>query len=120
VRKIVDRKTEFLDSSLRALVNNILRGDEAMDICGLPGSAKPFIASLLFRNTGKTILFITPTLKEALDAFRDLSFFLGGEDVLLFPRGKSSIQTTPSPGKMKMRPGGQASCQDSCQQNLLW
>jgi len=85
VRKIVDRKTEFLDSSLRALVNNILRGDEAMDICGLPGSAKPFIASLLFRNTGKTILFITPTLKEALDAFRDLSFFLGGEDVLLFP-----------------------------------
>jgi len=85
VRKTVDKKTQFSDSSLRALIDNIHRGDDETDICGLQGSAKPFIASLLFRNAGKTILFITPSRKEALDAFRDLSFFLGEENVLLFP-----------------------------------
>ncbi len=56
-----------------------------MDICGLQGSAKAFAASLLFKHTNKTILFITPSAKDAVDASRDLSFFLGGEDVLLFP-----------------------------------
>ncbi|MEA1970872.1 MAG: transcription-repair coupling factor, partial [Thermodesulfobacteriota bacterium] len=85
MRKIVDKKTQFSDFSLRSLINKIHRGDEEMDICGLQGSSKPFITSLLFRNTEKTILFITPSRKEALDAFRDLSFFLGEEDVLLFP-----------------------------------
>ena len=85
MRKTVDKKTQFSDSSLRALIDNIHRGDDETDICGLQGSAKPFIASLLFRNAGKTILFITPSRKEALDAFRDLSFFLGEENVLLFP-----------------------------------
>ncbi|MBW2632055.1 MAG: transcription-repair coupling factor [Deltaproteobacteria bacterium] len=85
MRKIVDKKTQFSDSSLRVLIDKIHRGDAETDICGLQGSSKPFIASLLFRNTGKTILFITPSRKEALDAFRDLSFFLGEENVLLFP-----------------------------------
>ena len=85
MRKTVDKKTQFSDSSLRALIDNIHRGDDETDICGLQGSAKPFIASLLFRNVGKTILFITPSRKEALDAFSDLSFFLGEENVLLFP-----------------------------------
>jgi len=85
VRKTVNKKTQFSDSSLRALIDNIHRGDDETDICGLQGSAKPFIASLLFRNAGKSILFITSSRKEALDAFRDLSFFLGEENVLLFP-----------------------------------
>ncbi|MCD6485986.1 MAG: transcription-repair coupling factor [Syntrophobacterales bacterium] len=67
------------------LIDKIHRGDDETDICGLKGSSKAFIASLLFRNTEKTILFITPSCKESLDAFRDLSFFLGEEDVLLFP-----------------------------------
>ncbi len=85
MRKIVDRKTEFSDPSLRVLVNNIHRGDDETDICGLQGSAKSFIASLLFRNTEKSLLFITPSRKEALETFRDISFFLGEEDVLFFP-----------------------------------
>ncbi|MBW2648602.1 MAG: hypothetical protein JRC53_02105, partial [Deltaproteobacteria bacterium] len=85
MRKTVDKKTQFSDSSLRALIDKIHRGDDETDICGLQGSAKPFIASLLFRNTGKNLLFITPSRKEAIEAFRDLSFFLGEEDVLLFP-----------------------------------
>ncbi|MEA3486657.1 MAG: hypothetical protein U9R20_03280, partial [Thermodesulfobacteriota bacterium] len=85
MRKIVDKKTQFSDSSLRVLVSKIHRGDEETDICGLQGSAKTFIASILFRNTNRSLLFITPSRKEALDAFRDLSFFLGEEDVLLFP-----------------------------------
>ena len=85
MRKIVDKKTQFSDSSLRVLIDKIHRGDDETDICGLKGSSKAFIASLLFRNTEKTILFITPSCKESLDAFRDLSFFLGEEDVLLFP-----------------------------------
>ncbi|MBW2561044.1 MAG: DEAD/DEAH box helicase, partial [Deltaproteobacteria bacterium] len=85
MRKRVYKDTSFSDSSLRALIDTIHRGDDQVDICGLKGSAKTFIASLLFRNTKKTILFITPSREEALGAFRDLSFFLGGEDVLLFP-----------------------------------
>ncbi|MEA2013726.1 MAG: transcription-repair coupling factor, partial [Thermodesulfobacteriota bacterium] len=85
MRKIVDKKTQFSDSSLRVLIDKIHRGDEETDICGLQGSSKSFIASLLFKNTGKTILFMAPSRKEALDAFRDLSFFLGEENVLLFP-----------------------------------
>ena len=85
MRKRIYKDTSFSDSSLRALIDNIHRGDDQVDICGLQGSAKAFTASLLFRNTKKTILFITPSKGEALDAFRDCSFFLGGEDVLLFP-----------------------------------
>jgi len=74
-----------LDSSLRALIDKIHRGDDQVDICGLQGSAKAFITALLFRDIKRTTLFITPSRREALDAFRDFSFFLGGEDVLLFP-----------------------------------
>ena len=85
MRKIVDKKTQFSDSSLRILVSKIHRGDEETDICGLPGSSKAFIASILFKDIQRHLLFITPTRKEALEVFRDLSFFLGGEDVLLFP-----------------------------------
>jgi len=85
VRKIVNKKTNLSDPSLRVLIDKIRRGDDETDICGLQGSSKAFIASLLFRNTGKTILFITPSWKEALDSFSDISFFLGEEDILLFP-----------------------------------
>lgn len=56
-----------------------------MDICGLQGSAKAFIASFLFRDIKRTTLCITPSRRDALDTFRDCSFFLGGEDVLFFP-----------------------------------
>ena len=112
MRKIVDKKTQFSDSSLRVLIDKIHRGDDETDICGLKGSSKAFIASLLFRNTEKTILFITPSCKESLDAFRDLSFFLGEEDVLLFPRGILSIRMIHSPGKMKMPPGGRVFCRN--------
>ncbi len=85
MRKIVHKKTTYPDSSLRTLIGNILRGDDEVDICGLQESAKSFISSLLFRDTGKNLLFIAPSRKEALDAFRDLTFFLGEEDVLFFP-----------------------------------
>ena len=85
MRKIVHKKTTYSDSSLRTLIDNIRRGDDEVDICGLQESAKSFISSLLFRDTGKNLLFITPSRKEALDAFRDLTFFLGDEDVLFFP-----------------------------------
>ncbi|HPQ43553.1 MAG TPA: transcription-repair coupling factor [Syntrophales bacterium] len=67
------------------LVSKIHRGDEETDICSLPGSSKAFIASILFRETHRPLLFITPSRKEAIEAFRDISFFLGGTDVLLFP-----------------------------------
>jgi len=85
VRKRVSTDTSLSDSSLRALVDTIRRGDDQVDICGLQGSAKAFIASLFFKNTKKTILFTTPSWGDALGAFRDLSFFLGTEDVHLFP-----------------------------------
>jgi len=56
-----------------------------VDICGLQGSAKAFITSFLFRDIKRTTLCITPSRRDALDTFRDCSFFLGGEDVLFFP-----------------------------------
>jgi len=85
VRKRVYKDSLIGDSSLRALIEKIRRGDNPVDICGLQGSAKAFAASLLFKHTNKTMLFITPSVRDATDACRDLSFFLGGEDVLLFP-----------------------------------
>ncbi|MDD5723155.1 MAG: transcription-repair coupling factor [Syntrophales bacterium] len=85
MRKRIYKDTLSWDSSLRALIDKIHRGDGQVDVCGLQGSAKAFITSLLFRDTKKTILFITPSKGEALDTFRDLFFFLGEEDVLLFP-----------------------------------
>jgi transcription-repair coupling factor (superfamily II helicase) len=85
VRKRVYTDSYLADSSLRVLIDTIRRGDDEVDICGLPGSAKAFITTLLFRHTKKPILFLTPSKREALNAFRDISFFLGGDDVLLFP-----------------------------------
>ncbi len=85
MRKRIYKDALISDSSLRALIEKIHRGDGQTDICGLKGSSRAFIASLVFKNIKKTTLFITASGKAALSTFRDISFFLGGEDILFLP-----------------------------------
>ena len=85
MRKRVYADTSLADSSLRALISTIQRGDDEVDICGLRGSAQAFILSLLSKNTGRSLLLVTTSHREALNVFRDVTFFLGEGNALFFP-----------------------------------
>ena len=85
MRKTVERKNHFYDPALCALIERIRRSDGTVDICGLNGSSKALALSLLFRETRKSLIFVTSTKEEAKHAFRDFSFFLGEEEAFLFP-----------------------------------
>ncbi|MEA3471664.1 MAG: hypothetical protein U9R24_08090, partial [Thermodesulfobacteriota bacterium] len=85
MRKIVHEKIEFSDPALSSLVNKVLQGNRETVICGLNGSAPPLVTSILFEHIERTLLYVSPSEEEAKNAARDLSFFLGEEEVCLFP-----------------------------------
>ena len=62
------------------LIDRIDHGEKECRISGLQGSAKSLLISILFRRTKKTLIVVSPTEKEARNTFRDISFFLEGEN----------------------------------------
>jgi transcription-repair coupling factor (superfamily II helicase) len=85
VRKIIHTKKGYSDPALINLLDKVLQGERATTICGLNGSSHALVTSILFNNTKRTLLYISPSDEEANNAFRDLIFFLGEENVCLFP-----------------------------------
>ena len=85
VRRIIHNKFSYSDAHLQDLIDRISHGDDCVTVHGLQGAARAFILSILYNNTQKTIVTITSTIEDATHIHRDLNFFLGGEDLLLFP-----------------------------------
>ena len=85
MRKILQKNKLFADPSLHVLIDRICRGEKEITVSGLSGSAKSFILSILVTHVKKPLIFICPTVEEAKDACQDFSFFLGEENVFLFP-----------------------------------
>jgi transcription-repair coupling factor (superfamily II helicase) len=85
VRKIVDQTKSYSDPGLQALIDRIGRGESPIHIHGLHGSAKAFVLSYLACTIHRTFIVVTSTVEEARNIHRDLSCFLGDDDVLLFP-----------------------------------
>ena len=69
------------------LSDRIGRREKEIHLSGLQGSAKSLLISILFRRVNKTLIVLCPTEKEAENTYRDISFFLDGEDdkVFLYP-----------------------------------
>ena len=60
-------------------------GNVPVRVKGLHGSAKAFLASLLFSRLSRTVILICPTEKEAKSLHRDAAFFIGEDKTIFFP-----------------------------------
>jgi len=85
VRKIVEVRRGPGDPAFRGLLEGLARGEGLISVAGLEGAARAFQIALFFRRLRRTIVVVSPTEKEAVSFFRDLSFFLGEGQALLLP-----------------------------------
>jgi transcription-repair coupling factor (superfamily II helicase) len=85
-----------------ALLNAIKAGTRQISLSGLWGSSKALLVALIYRETKRPCLIITPGLQTAIDFQDDLAFFLrqiGSEadKVTLFPQWELSPYELLSP-----------------------
>lgn len=85
MRKKVDQKLFHGDSVLASLYSTVSGGGRSVDVTGLHGASRAFVLSLLYRETRRSILAVVPSESEAEAFARDLSFFMGSREVLLYP-----------------------------------
>ncbi len=85
LRKIVDTTKRPSDPNLRDLLDRIARGEERIRVGGLEGSARAFLAALLFHHLHRPLIMVVPDEKEAGARFRDLGFFFDDGEALLLP-----------------------------------
>ncbi len=89
MRKIVEKKKIHSDPAYQALLDRLRQsppsGPGSLRARGLHGSAKSFYLSLLFRQTSRFLIVVSPTEREAVGMARDMSFFLGPDRVLHYP-----------------------------------
>lgn len=85
MRKIIETKKLPTDPVFGALLNAVAGGEKLLRVRGLRGSAKSFFLSLIFNYFPKTLIHVSPTEKEALQAYQDLCFFLGEDQVYFYP-----------------------------------
>lgn len=88
--------------NLLALLDTIKTGTRQVSLSGLWGSSKALIPALIYKETRRTCLIITPTWQAAMDFQDDLAFFLrqlGGEPdkIRLFPQWELSPYEFLSP-----------------------
>ncbi|MBI5287161.1 MAG: hypothetical protein HY878_06185, partial [Deltaproteobacteria bacterium] len=62
-----------------------LRSGEGSTLSGLFGSSKAFFIASFFQRIKKSLLVVTPTQEDAEGFEKDLAFFLGEDNVLLYP-----------------------------------
>jgi transcription-repair coupling factor (superfamily II helicase) len=85
MRKIIADKKNSDIEPLRKLAGLIDAGTKNIDISGLAGAARSFLAALLFERRGKSLLVVCPEEKDAKAFASDLSLFMGGDKVLHYP-----------------------------------
>lgn len=92
MRKIVSPPKGPAAPVLRMLYEKIEQGVEQLSLNRLHGSANAFLIAALSEQLGRPLLVLSPTEKEAKETFQDLSLFLEGKKVYLYPPW--DIQTT--------------------------
>jgi transcription-repair coupling factor (superfamily II helicase) len=85
MRKIGEKKNFPGDPEFRSLFERIGQGETKIRVGGLKGSARALFLSLLFRKQRRTVIVVTPGEKDAETLSGDISFFLGADQVLLYP-----------------------------------
>ena len=85
MRSIVEMKKRLTDVSLRELIDRLSRQEDRLIVRGLDGTARAFATASIFRHLECPITVIRPNAKDAEGCLRDLSFFLGEEQVLMMP-----------------------------------
>ncbi len=76
-----------LTPAFDVLFDRIGRGDRKSRVSGLHGSAKSLFVSILFKKIRKPLIVVSSRERDAGNIFRDISFFLNGDDaeVFLYP-----------------------------------
>ncbi|WP_367360206.1 transcription-repair coupling factor [Syntrophus buswellii] len=85
MRKILSTSKGPSAPVLRMLYEKIDHGAEQLSVNRLHGSANAFLIAALSRKLGRPMVVLSPTEKEARQTFSDLSLFLGGDKVFLYP-----------------------------------
>jgi len=78
-------KNLFVDPAFRRLEELIGRGEKKLRIGGLQQASKAFLLAHLFQRLAKPLVVISPTESEARTLYQDLAFFLGKEQIFLYP-----------------------------------
>ena len=69
----------------KAVADNLAEGKRVIRIRGLRASGRAMFLASLFTRHRKTMLVLCESEKEGEEILRDLSFFLGTEEGLLYP-----------------------------------
>jgi transcription-repair coupling factor (superfamily II helicase) len=85
MRKVAVRQHTVFNQALRELFGLIAAGEKNIRISGLQGSAWSFLLAVLSVKIRKTLVLVTSTDQEAARYRSDLAFFLGEQDVTLYP-----------------------------------
>jgi transcription-repair coupling factor (superfamily II helicase) len=89
VRKIVDNRKHYEDPAFREIISWIngpfASVKDPLRIEGLQGSAGAFFLSRLFLETGRPLVVVVPTERDARDMEQDIAFFLGSDHASLYP-----------------------------------
>jgi transcription-repair coupling factor (superfamily II helicase) len=85
VRKLISKKITEDIEHLRNLIRQINEGSARIDISGLKGASRPFLTALLYARLERPLLVVCPEEKDAAVFARNLSLFLGEENVLHYP-----------------------------------
>ncbi|MCX7634525.1 MAG: hypothetical protein N2Z74_02115, partial [Syntrophales bacterium] len=85
MRRIVPNRNVRLERATADLFARIDRGDEEITIRGLRGTAVALLAALTYQRTGKTVMLVCSTEKEAAALEEDLVFYVGRSAVASFP-----------------------------------
>jgi transcription-repair coupling factor (superfamily II helicase) len=63
-------------------------GRACLQVLRAPAGARSFLVATLLARLARPILFLTPTVAEAEESFREVSAYLGEERCVLFPSGE--------------------------------
>ncbi|PKN59990.1 MAG: transcription-repair coupling factor, partial [Deltaproteobacteria bacterium HGW-Deltaproteobacteria-11] len=89
MRKIVDIRKHHTDPAFQEIISRIGEPSasvkDSLCIEGLQGAAGAFCLSCLFRETGRLLVVVVPTEREARAMEQDVAFFLGSDQVSLYP-----------------------------------
>jgi len=83
MRKKIEQKRLGGNSPLDDLYGAVAEGRDAVRVAGLHGSSRALVIAGLFRRLKRTMLAVTPSVREAEELTRDISFFLDSGEVLL-------------------------------------
>ena len=85
MRKIILKKNMEDIEPLRNLLEQIKQSDPKVNVSGLVGASRSYLASLLFARMEQTLLVVCPEEKEAAAMARDMILFLGEDNVIYYP-----------------------------------